>query len=480
MLHPPETQLPLSPEPDLAGGVAALIRAWGLGEDPIWGEAARRALDEAAQTPEDRLGACARLEEGAALTRRWDAAWARPVAPDPGLDVACGAAWACLLSGAPFGALAYVKAHLVGEAERVFRSVMVAVNLPEHERARVRRGLREGYFFALIDPAGGVPAVLDLAFRVLEAGPAGPVAALSERMPPSSWPAAARCLARRRSWIPTSRALWAGERGPPQRARRIRRLLERGPGRFPALFLLHQWTRLCRDEAAPGEGDGSEEPRALGLRRRRAQVRARLRALLAQTPGVALPLLLATPALHGRTQAAARRLAWAWAQRELETGFSLGLSACRLPACALPAARPCPPDLEGALDTWVLLVALRGHLDGLIRWLERGTAANGGGSWGRLLSEGLPTPLRGARGERRAQLREWIGPDPLARLARHRALLRGLTALPVDRGLRARARALLAPIWHPQIPLPDRDFPALCRHAALVLGRLPPAPEEAP
>ncbi len=402
--------------------------------------------------------------------RRWDRAWPRPARVDPDLDELAAAAWANLFSARPFGASTYIRRHLEPAAVRVFGSVMLASELPRAERNRVQRDLSESFLALMLAPGGGVPPWLDLALRVLERGPSGPLLELSRRVPPGAWATAAGCLAGKRTWTETLHLIWPSLRGPTRRGRRLTLHIQADPERFIAVLELHLVVRMCRIWTDGGREATRPDHALLVLRRNLVRVRARLRALVAEAPAPLLEAVLQTEGLHYATVSAIRRLAWAWARRELETHFSMSFARSTLARCALiPEDDPAPDaiDAEGraALNVWVLLVALRGRLGHLRLWVEQGTTGDHDAVWGRLLSDALPVGLVVETSRSRPRLRRLLSGALDEILAGHQATVAGIAQCPPGRGLRGACEKLLRPIWHARVPFPERDFPGMVRHA---------------
>ncbi len=196
----------------------------------------------------------------------------------------------------------------------------------------------------------------------------------------------------------------------------------------------------------------------------RGRVRARVRRLASERPSALLEALLQAQALHARTVAAARRWAWAWAWDELARDFSFDLER--------PLSAPCeqrdeldlqlPSEAIEALDTWVLLVVLKGRSTHLQRCVREGSTGDRDTTWGRLLSDDLP---RGLAVERYQALRVELADSLGLRLATLRPLLTRIAEMEAGRTLRRRFEALLGDTWHPEMAFPRAGFPTFVRHA---------------
>jgi hypothetical protein len=112
-----------------------------------------------------------------------------------------------------------------------------------------------------------------------------------------------------------------------------------------------------------------------------------------------LEALLDLDALHARTQDAAGRFAYAWVNRELTFGLSMGHGPRVTTRCVAPEPLP-----EGANDAdpsmpidsakgWILLVIFRGRFGHLWRWVYDGTTGDRDSVWGDLLKKELPPSL---------------------------------------------------------------------------------------
>ena len=187
---------------------------------------------------------------------------------------------------------------------------------------------------------------------------------------------------------------------------------------------------------------------------------------------------------EGSTLSEGPRAAWfhqVW--QELRRDFTFDGRNLATPPCALAAedapVEPFEPP-AGLLRTWVLLVILRGRWDQLQRWAEEGSTGDRDSTWGRLLSESLPTALAvgpgGGRDLRR--LRDHLSmalPDVLIDLLPE---LRAIAALAVGERLPDAVRAALSPRWDPRVPLPERGFPDVRRRAIQMLNGRPVTEEE--
>ena len=118
------------------------------------------------------------------------------------------------------------------------------------------------------------------------------------------------------------------------------------------------------------------------------------------------------------------------------------------------------------LQTWLLLVVLKGRVHHLRRWVETGGTGDRDTTWGRLLSESLPPHLTS---EHYRAVRLELARDLERRLARNEPVLEQIVALPRGRGLRAAFEAALGDWWHDDVPLPRSGFPTFVRHAEAYL-----------
>ncbi|MCK6522248.1 hypothetical protein L6R49_12500, partial [Myxococcota bacterium] len=196
-------------------------------------------------------------------------------------------------------------------------------------------------------------------------------------------------------WAPTLATIWP-EHSPRARAAALGAWLRDDPEALPRVTHLHLLGRLIERAAISGpDALGDAELRAI-CRQNVARTRARLRATLAARPAAVLDALLGLDALHARTLDAAGRYAYAWVNRELTFGLSMGRGPRVTPRCDAPAPAPEGDAAAWSLDEvkgWVLLVIFRGRLDHLWRWVYAGTTGDRDSVWGALLKDELPPSL---------------------------------------------------------------------------------------
>jgi len=280
-------------------------------------------------------------------------------------------------------------------------------------------------------------------------------------------------VAQRGSWASTV-ADWQPDRPEPlararavvRRGRRDSELCERLLDSHVARRVLDRW---ADDPEASAWGVVTQN---------RGRARGRLRAVLAADPGRLLEPLLQLPSLLARTRAAVRRFAWSWAWRELAADFAFDAARASAPPC-LHAAEPLPAlssEATEALDTWVLLVLLRGREAHLERWVRTGGTGDRDSTWARLLSDAVPDvlvddPTAAGRSRTYRRLRAELS-DRLPSL-RNRLLpvLRTVAELPSGRKLRASFEERIGPRWSLEVPAPRSGFPTFQRHASALCAR---------
>ena len=384
------------------GPFAKLLGAWRLVEEP-------RLVEAAARRVRGRDGALVsartfdRLAVAGARWREAEACFEPTLTRDPALDGQAALAWAAwfvedFYSADPYN---YALNHLIPRVQSVFQGVLSAAELPPKVRRDTLVELGEGAFATLLtaEHEGCLPAWLDIATRALERGPGGPLRCLSLVLSPQERASAGLCFASRRLWAPTLAAIWPDD-APRARAARLGAWLRDDPEALPRVTHLHLLGRMIERAALSGpEALGDAELRAI-CRQNVSRARARLRATLAARPEAVLQALLGLDALHARTQDAAGRFAYAWVNRELTFGLSMGHASRVTPRCVPP-----DPGPEGAIDAdpllsidsakgWVLLVIFRGRLTHLWRWVYDGSTGDRDSVWGALLKSELPPSLR--------------------------------------------------------------------------------------
>lgn len=429
-------------------------------------------------TPSPRLWAMeSLLFLGEQLEARERGAWARAVWPVDAGDARLLALWGRALTGpsmALWGDKNRWEALLQPECAAAFRQVLSTRELPSGVAKQALSDLREGLWFQLVGGPEGPGGFRELAARVLETGPPGPIEALAGLLGDEAWGLAAGCVAARGTWPDTLALILPEVAGGPARAVSLRGRLR--ASLVEPLVDLHVWARLLDTWSSP---EGADPVRSWNVVvQNRGRARSRLRALVCELPGPALVEALGRlPGITARTAAAARRFAWDLAWEAMARGFAWDWgrpvqAPCRAAADDL---LPIGPDEVPALRSWALLVLLKGRGHHLRRWVETGGTGDRDGTWGRLLSEELPETLRDpvARGARAAtyhRLRAWLADGLDELISGLRPTLAAVAALPGGRRLRADTEALLLPTWDARVPFPKAGFPTFQAHAAETLA----------
>ena len=403
------------PEPDLRpatdalaalaagdhGPLTALLGAWRWVEEPQLIEAAGRRLrdhDGAFVSPRT----LSRLAVAGARWREAEASYEPNLLTDPILDGRAALAWTAWFgrdcySPAPYD---YALHHLIPRVQTVFQGVLSAAELPPKARRDALIELGEGALSSLLtaNDDASLPAWLDIATRALERGPGGPLRCLSLVLSPQARASAGLCFASRRLWTPTLAGIWPND-APQARASRLSAWLRDDPEALPRITHLHLLGRLIERAAISGpEALGDAALRAI-CRQNVSRARARLRATLSAQPEAVLQALLGLDALHARTLDAAGRYAYAWVNRELTFGLSMGHAPRVTPRCVPPETpSESATDAESAMSLdevkgWALLVIFRGRLGHLWRWLYEGRTGDRDSVWGALLKKELPPSL---------------------------------------------------------------------------------------
>ncbi|MEZ4238326.1 MAG: hypothetical protein R3F59_19675 [Myxococcota bacterium] len=381
-------------------------------------------------------------------------AWARAAYPAQPADERVAAMWRATGRGAQ-GSFAHQGAWqqlLARPVVAAFRQALSTRPLPPHVRDRALGDLRDTLFYQLVGGQG----FAELAAFTLETAPGGPVAPLFDVLSERSRSRAARCVSARGHW-PQTLALALPAAGATERA-----LLVQADPRDPEDWIeLHCALRLL---ASWAESPGDDDRDWSIVTQNQGRSRGRLRALAASEPAAALAeRVAALPALAERTRAAARRWAWSWAWEALATDFAFDLDR--------PVVRPCVAEAGVAaleaeeleiVETWLLLVILRGRGDTVRRWAAEGRG-DSDGTWGRLLLE-LPADLREADGGL-ARVRAALAAGWDARVASVAPVLRRVAGLSEGRALKRAFWDVVGPAWHVAVAHPRAGFPTFVRNA---------------
>lgn len=353
--------------------------------------------------------------------------------------------------------------RFAASAGAALSAVLRARQLPDELRRYHLRTFREAFEILCFGNTGEPEPWREIAARVVEGGPAGPVAALVPGLEAPSWRKVLGCVASRRAWAHTLGRPGLLELSEPSSPADLPT-----PSAVEQAVDLHLALRLLSSWSTP-ERSGAR--RSLqGLRQGLVRARGRLRALLRDQEGERLrAALLGMDALYSRTDSAVRSYFHSWAWRALHG--SLAIQPYVVTRTCVFTGRPPPPSRpplepgarEAMARTWVLLVLLRGERDALHRWAREGGETDG--SFARLLLS-APEPLTGNR----------VGKNKDYRPLRAR-LSEGLSAVEADllpvlgrvgalceapaRGLKGRFYEALAPDWSEALPLPERGFPSM-------------------
>lgn len=401
---------------------------------------------------------------GSEVDDRERRSWAQAYDAVPADDAADAAIWAGLIHGSPWGVRDACEARWLPIVERVFLGVLAGRELPVDVRHRVIADLREAFFFRLLGPEN--PGWRDIAVRVLEtvAPLVGPGTALGA----AARKEAGGCLSRRGGWAQTLQHLLPDAPDREGRAVVATRWFE-DPTRLEALIDLHVVLRLI--ERQPADLDTAWRI----VTQNRGKARGRLRALLGSTRR--WDGLFALDGLSRRTDAALARYAWSWAWQELAHDFSFDASRTVTPPCEPQddGFEPLTHDGADALDTWVLLVLLKGRLPHLQLWVRTGGTGDRDSTWARLQQQ-LPGDLRSPdQGYKRVRIHLADHLDPI--LGEWSSTLVALLQITPGRHLKEAFLTVLRQRWHPAIELPRSGFPTFQDHIRAAIAA---AEEEAP
>lgn len=377
-------------------------------------------------------------------------------------------AWRAWFAGDPWGERRTWEALTLPAVRLAFGGVLDGCAAAE--RTRVLADLRDGWFYRCLGPRDGAPGWVELAVRVIETAPAGSIGTLARLLDADGWRSAATGAVHRGSLASTLALAWPED---GLRATRACKLAARGlqdPDLAERAVDLHLLLRALPSllEQQPVE---AIDPI---LVQNRGRARGRLRALLLSLdPAPLQAALLALPSLGARTFGAAYTFGWDWGRLEQRLGFPFGPGGAVTPPCQTlhPSVSPLDDAQDRAVQCWVLLVVLRGHLDRLRAWVQTGSTGDRDTRWGDLLAHALPAALRdppGPSGGRATYcaLRAWLGLSLETTLHDLAPTLAAIAALdPARRDLGDRLRAVLQPIWDPSVPPPRGRFTTVVSNA---------------
>lgn len=431
------------------------VPGWRAAVQEILGGATFPARADESGSARDYVAA--RLSRIGARLRESREAWAEERFEARDSDDAVARLWREWGEGNPWpGQEAWTKL-LLRPVTRSFRLALASRPPPPHVVERAIGDLRDALYYQLV--GGGFAEV---AAYVLETAPGGPVAPVYEALSPTRRALVARCVSRRGHWPRTVSAVLPAA-GAGERALR---LLDYDGAEPEDWIELHVLLRLL-DAWAEEPGDDDRDWSIVAQNQGRA--RGRLRAVVMLEPAAHLAGAVADlPRLTQRTRAAARRWAWAWAWEEVARGFAFHIEQTVIRPCRADEGDvPLDEAAMECLESWLLLVILRGRGSTVRRWCVDG-AGDTDGTWGRLLKL-LPAELRDVDGgyvrvrvalsDRWSELCGALGP-----------LLEQIAGLPTSRTLKVRFWEIAGRVWHETIPKPRGGFPKSVQHAAAWLA----------
>jgi len=412
-------------------------------------------------------------ETGADVEAEVRGAWRARQPPASADDVEAAALWQSWVSGGPalWGARDDWEGRYLDAAVGAFRQVLASRELPAERVRTALSDLREGFWFQLLGGGEAAPGWAELAARVLETAPPGPVEALADTLRDGARAVGGRCVAARGYWPGTLEQLLPGIPGRKARGLTAAQQVAADPSRAEALLDLHVALRLVAGWQRVGGSSLSRDWQV--IRQNRGRGRGRLRALVTADPERVVDQICGLEGLHERTLAATRRWAWDWSWEALARGLNLDFSRPVSAPCQVSDASltPLGEAERPAAETWILLVALKGRAGHLRRWTRDGGTGDRDGTWGRLLNEELPSCLRDADG-RYHRLRAWLSGGLDEALAGWTPTLAEVAALKPGRALKAGFHALLTARWDDRVRFPAAGFPTFRRNAEAALVEL--------
>ncbi|NOY27749.1 MAG: hypothetical protein GXP62_17945 [Oligoflexia bacterium] len=409
----------------------------------------------------------------------------------PLLDAEIAGLWKAWAQGHPWDVRDAWETLFLPPALRAFSAVVHGRRLPREVRHRALGDAHEGFFYVLVGDGAERAGWREVAVRVIEAAGMDPVDALASALPLSSWPRVARCAVTRGHGRHTAAMAWGETVAWEVQARELRLRGQQRPQELGDLLDLHLAMRLVTRWSDPAF---TSPARGVAVvRHNRGRARGRLRAVLREAPAEhLLARLVELPGLAERTSVAVAVYARDWAWQQVQHGFSFYDVRTIEPPCVLPegGAPPLSVDDQLALQTWVLLVLLKGRLAHLRQWVRGGDAVDKRDTtWGRLLADDCPEQLRSYPGATRAQglsrLRAELSEHLPLCLRRLRPVLDALASIDLDQpGIKAAFLAAVSPSWHDAICLPRvryRRFinaALVARESLIAVAELRPAQEE--
>jgi hypothetical protein len=469
---------------ELAGALAApeLLPVTPFFKNPVAGHLYRRWLaentTETLEASETNRLAWA-LDElaflGEEVDRRDRQAWVTGVhRADAVRDAKTANLWAQWFAGNPWGIRQEWESLFLSATTRVFHAVCAARNLPLHVIERCRADLEDAFFFRLIGGSDEAAGWLELAARVLETMDPSPVTALASQLDSPGWDRICFCAATRGNWRHTAANLWPDL--PLARTRAIALRQDVQAPRLEQLLDAHVALRLLESWHESSCGPRTNWDIVV---QNRGRARARLRALVTESPGSLLDCFMNMEGIFSRTMAAVKRYAWAWAWQELALDFAFDVSRAVTPAChelhgSLP---PLNATDQMAVRTWVLLVVIKGRLGHLQRWVRDGGTKDRDSTWARLLAQEMPESLHdpddaGHRGRSYHRLRYDLMEALDDHLAALSPLLEQIAGLKPSRRLRADFDALVENRWDDRVPYPRSGFPTFLKNTHCALTTL--------
>lgn len=411
---------------------------------------------------------------GHAVERRQRVPWtAATYDSRPERDAATLEAWRGWFDGNPWPHRAVWDELHLPRASRAFAHVLAARDVPPMVRRRALEDFPEAWFFLLLGTSDAAPGWRQIAARVIETDPRGPVTALAATLDPRSRQTAAQCAVNRGNGPATAALVYREQSDRVAYARAFHRDCAANEAAIERLLDLHVCFRLIDRWAAPGRVWRERSWNVVVQNRGRA--RGRLRALLAGGDPSPLRAVVTLDSLYERTATAVERFCRDWAWQQVSLGFSFYGGHLVDPACVGGAGRVTPftPTERDALSAWVLLAVVKGRLAHLERWVANGRTGDRDSVWGRLLSEELPASLRSSDAAEparaglkrvRAELAETL-PSLLTALAPTVERLGALQSH--DSDIERAFVATVRDAWHDEVRLPRVRYRRYIENAAM-------------
>ncbi|MBX2802027.1 MAG: hypothetical protein KTR31_30380 [Myxococcales bacterium] len=381
--------------------------------------------------------------------QRHHLAWKNHTYAPHALDEEVRQLWRCWFEEQPWGIRQRWHELFFDRAAAAFRSELGGGRGADV----VLRDLEEAFFYGMLGRSSKNSGWAELATRVLETTGDEPSTGLAAYAGPEVWQLAAECVVQRGHLPQTSELAWPDAGNDLGRAWCAKTDL---PRHWGAYVNLHALIRVVDRWSGGAVGTDSTWN---SIAQNRGRARGRLRAAMRMVgPEGGWTALLGVDALYARTRDALGWMCMDWARAQRMRQFSFHLDQTPAGAQCLPDPvwrDPLDTEEVRILETWAVLVAMKGRFGRLRDWSQSGSHGQRDSTFGRLL-QNVPEPLHVGQGYDRVRAAICAHWPTVERTVLERAT--EVAALRADADIAQAFEACIAPWWHPSVPIPQVQY----------------------